>query len=124
MNYIGQNRSPASVVLLTIVTCGIYGLYWYYTMMKDMNGALNEQRFSPGTMILLCFFCPPVLYYVLYKLDQGLVELGMKENLTYASNFVMWLLLTLLLGVGEFVAQVQITSAFNTIWTNRRYARG
>ena len=32
-----QKRSVLAVVLLTLVTCGIYQLYWYYVMAEDLN---------------------------------------------------------------------------------------
>ena len=34
-----KNRSVLAVVLLSIITCGIYELYWYYVMTEDMNKA-------------------------------------------------------------------------------------
>jgi hypothetical protein len=34
-----KNRSVLAVVLFTIITCGIYELYWLYVMAEDMNKA-------------------------------------------------------------------------------------
>jgi phosphotransferase system glucose/maltose/N-acetylglucosamine-specific IIC component len=119
MLYIGKKRDPIVVILLSIVTCGIYGIYWYYTAMVDLNGILGEERLNPVTFIILCIICPPVLYYVLYKIDSGLAQAAERERIYYKENFVLWLLLVLLLGIGVFVAIFQITGAYNRIWDNR-----
>lgn len=53
-----KTRNPFGVILLGIVTLGIYWLYWYYTLNKELlehsGGKLN---FSPG-MALVAQFIP------------------------------------------------------------------
>jgi phosphotransferase system glucose/maltose/N-acetylglucosamine-specific IIC component len=117
--YVGKTRDPVMVIVLSIITCGIYGLYWFYTTMVDLNGTLGEERLNPVLMLVVCIICTPVLYYVLYKIDQGLAEVSQKEGIYYKENFILWLLLVLLLGVGVFVAYYQITGTFNKIWAKR-----
>ena len=34
---VNQNRSVFTYILLTIVTCGLYGLYFTYALAKDVN---------------------------------------------------------------------------------------
>mgnify|MGYP000110522962 CR=1 FL=1 len=36
-------REPVTFILLTIFTCGIYGLYWMYVMIKDFNDHFTAQ---------------------------------------------------------------------------------
>ena len=36
---VGKVRSPVSVILLSIVTLGIYSLYWQYATFKEMKDA-------------------------------------------------------------------------------------
>ena len=72
--YIGKTRSFVAVILLTIVTCGIYGLYWTYVAMEDLNKTMNRQYLSSGLLLLCAVICFPVAWYILYKLDQGLME--------------------------------------------------
>lgn len=117
--YIGKTRSPVVVILLSIVTCGIYGLFWYYTIMQDINLTLAEERLSPGLLLFLAIICPPVAWYILYKVDEGLAEVCAEEQINYKSNFILWLLLSFVIGVGIFVAMVQITGAFNQLWMKR-----
>lgn len=117
--YIGKTRDPVMVILLSIITCGIYAFFWYYTIMTDMNLTLGEERMNPILLLVLSIICFPVFWFVLYKTDKGLAEVTQKEGLQYKENFTMWLLLSLLLGVGMFVAYYQITATFNEIWAKR-----
>ena len=38
-------RSVGMCVVLSIITCGIYGIYWYYCLNED----INEVTGRPGT---------------------------------------------------------------------------
>jgi len=117
--YIGMTRSPFVVILLSIVTCGIYALFWYYTIMKDLNLALGEERINPVLFLVLGILCGPVFWYVLYVMDKGLLEIARNEGVNYSENFILWLLLTFIFGIGSFVAMYQITCAYNEIWARR-----
>ena len=118
--YVGKFRPPAHVIIFSIVTCGIYALYWYYTIMNDINLVRGREVINPGLFLLLGIFCAPVLYYVLYTVDKNLVEISAEERINYnKENFILWLLLTLVLSVGIFVAMYQITTAYNEIWAER-----
>ena len=119
--HIGKTRSPVTVILLSIVTCGIYTLFWYYTIMDDLNKSLNRQVVNPVAMLLLSMFCCPLLiYYILYKVDKGLGELGQTEGTAYKENFTMWIILTVLCGIGGLVAMAQITDGYNALWAKRQ----
>lgn len=117
--YIGKIREPVTVIILTVVTCGIYGLYWFYTMMQDMNGALGEERIQSTLFLVLSIVCAPVIWYVMYQLDKGTMEACAKEGVEYKENFILWLLLSFVLGVGTFVCIYQLQSAYNKIWEKR-----
>lgn len=120
-----MTRAPSTVVLLSIVTCGVYAIYWYYKIMQDLNGAYNREIMNPVQFLLLSMFCCPLLiWYIFYKIDKGLAELSYYEGVQYKENFTLWLLLTLVFGIGSFVAMVQITNGFNALWARRSGAYG
>lgn len=48
-----QNRSIIMYVLLSLVTCGIFGFYWMYCVNEDVNKSLGENDMSGGMVILL-----------------------------------------------------------------------
>ena len=49
-----QAREIATAIILSIVTCGIYGIYWFIKMVDDVNRVSNDQNaFSGGITFLL-----------------------------------------------------------------------
>ena len=61
---VGDMRQPLTVVLLTIVTLGIYGLWWYYRNFEDMKQYSGE---GVGGLLglLLAIFCGIIAVFVL-----------------------------------------------------------
>ena len=41
------HRSIGLIIVLTIITCGIYGIYWFITLTNDSNVA-SGLSFFPG----------------------------------------------------------------------------
>ena len=112
--YKGMKRSAINVILLSIVTCGIYGIYWMYTVGKEINEALNREAVNP-VLALLSLICYPVIFYYVYTLDKALGELSEQRGTTYNSNFVIWVI-TMLFGLGMFVVEFQTQETLNAIW--------
>lgn len=49
-----QKKSIALYILLSIVTCGVFGWYWMYTLTEDINKITgNKDDFSGGIAVLL-----------------------------------------------------------------------
>jgi hypothetical protein len=46
-------REPAIVVLLMLVTCGLYAIYLQYQWAKEVNGLEGQVRYPPGITLLL-----------------------------------------------------------------------
>ena len=94
-------RSPISVVLLALITCGIYGIVWYV----QTKGEMNRLGASIPTAWLLII--PFVNLYWVWKYAEG-VQLVTKG----AQSAVTIFLLLLFCGIiGMPVTQ----SAFNSV---------
>ncbi len=53
-----KKRSPFAVIFFTLITFGIYWLYWYYSINKEIHEHTSEKmNFSPA-MALLAQFIP------------------------------------------------------------------
>jgi len=63
------NRNIALCIILSIVTCGIYGLYWLVCMVNDLNVACNAPNETTGGTVLLLSIvtCGIYLFYWMYK---------------------------------------------------------
>ena len=66
----GTIRNPIQVVLLSIVTCGIYYYYWLYLTTKEINAAVNNQILDPMKVILFSIVtCGIYTIYWYYKMS-------------------------------------------------------
>ena len=43
-----QNRSIAKCIVLSIITCGIYGMYWFVVATDDVGRVTNRPGTSGG----------------------------------------------------------------------------
>ena len=46
-------RDIAVAVILSIVTCGIYGLYWFVVLSEDVNTLTDDHSTSGATALIL-----------------------------------------------------------------------
>ena len=75
----GGYRAPISVrsipmaIILSIITCGIYGIYWYYTAGGKV-GDIQEYDRRPRDSYL------GILYLVLDLLGFGIVSMALIQN--------------------------------------------
>jgi len=51
--------------------------------------------------------------------DKNLAEVSRREGLPYKENFILWLILTLICGIGIYFAQAQLTDGYNALWAKR-----
>ena len=107
----GEPQTAITVILLSIVTCGIYGLVWWYQRGVEVNKVLGRDAVSP-----VFIFIPILNILYLYNLDMALVEIGKLRGVDYQSSFVKWILLCILCGIGGFIAIFQICDFLNQVW--------
>ncbi len=69
-----QPRGIAVCIILSIVTCGIYGLYWLACMNDDMNALVADREASTGGMVVVLTIVTCGIYglYWLYKMGEKL----------------------------------------------------
>lgn len=100
-----QQRGIVMCIVLTFVTCGIYGLYWLYAMTEDANKVSGEANPTSGGMVLLLSLVTCGLYsiYWVYKMGKTLNEAGTKRGVEIQDNSVLYLILTLIgLGIVDY----------------------
>lgn len=91
-----ENRSIATCIILSIVTCGIYGIIWFVNMVNDVNRVCNDEKSSTsgGTVFLLSLVTCGIYSIVwFYQVGQRLHKAGQKYNLEIADNSIVYLLL-------------------------------
>jgi len=112
----GKFRSPAAVIIFTIITCGIYGLIWMYNFAKELKIYLEKEDLNPGLDLFLSIICVPYIIYWSYKYGKVIYEAQQKAGISPADdNSILYLILTIL---GLFIVNMAIMqSSANKIWT-------
>ena len=108
-------RNPVTCIILSIITCGIYYLYWQWVTHKQINELSGVEIIGSG-MLVLGWFCFPVLWYNWYKWDLTLQDLAQRYNVSYSNNFILWIILTFVGGVGNIVMMFQVQEALNGMY--------
>ena len=92
-----QKRSIALYIVLSVVTCGIYGIYWFICLNDETNKVSNEQNpTSSGIAILLCIVtCGIYGVYWAYKQGEKLDAVAAKRGLPNGNKSIIYLLLSL-----------------------------
>ena len=88
-------RSIAEGIILTLITCGIYNLFWNWHQMETCNELVCREEFSVGKIYLLSLVTCGI-YFVYYQYCMGgvIVEIQRKrseapyENLPIVSLFL------------------------------------
>jgi len=97
--------------------------WWYYQTMEEINLAAGEVRINSIGMLIGSIFCPPVAIYMLYLIDKGIARLAYENGTFYKENFLLWIIMTLVCGIGSLIAIFQICTGLNEIWDRREGTR-
>jgi len=109
----GKPEDPATVLILGLVTCGIYPLYWLWVRAKEINAYLGREVINPMFIFPGCF-CFPLLFYVAYLLAEAVPEMQKKAGVEAKDEFLVhFLLLIIAMPVGMFLIQQKL----NEIWS-------
>ncbi len=93
-----QKRSVAAVVILNIITCGIYGAYWGYVMSRDLQKETGVSKIPPVAICLLLVCVSAAGGALLgYDCNETVNALRAKKGLPAVDNMILWLLLGVLI---------------------------
>ena len=93
-----QERNIAVCIILTIVTCGIYGIVWFISITNDMRVASGNQKLSGGTAFLLTLItCGIYGYYWAYQMGKETTTAQANRGMNAADDkAILYLILQLL----------------------------
>ena len=112
---VGQRNEPAVILLLSLVTFGIYYLFYIYRVSQETQEFLGEQDTSPGLEVLLTLVtCGLYNFYWDYKMGQKIAKMQERVGLRVVDNSALYLILDLF-QVGLFNSMIQ-QGYLNDIW--------
>ncbi len=118
-----KQRDFVKMLILTIVTFGIYGIYFWYCYTEDLNKAgAGDGQESPNYIIVILLgivTCGIYLFWWYYKQGNRLQAIGAKHGLNIQENgttVLMWMIFgSLLCGIGSYVAMYIMIKNMNAV---------
>ena len=109
-------RNPLGVLGLTIITLGIYGLYWFYKVNEEIRRYTKDDTISPGRSLLAVIpgaliIVPPFIAY--YNTANHVVDMEQRRGIASQISPVLVVVLgiVLWLGMGAYVQE-----HLNRVW--------
>ncbi len=93
-----RERGIAVSIILSIVTCGIYGIYWFICLTNEAEEASDDKSMASGGVAFLLTLITCGIYglYWAYKMGKLLMVAKEKNNLRSEDNSVLFLILQLI----------------------------
>lgn len=110
-----QQRNIAVCIILSIVTCGIYGIYWFICLTEDANKVAQEPDGTSGGMAFLFTLITCGIYGVYWAFKQGekIDKAKALRNIPSSNSGILYLLLQLF-GLG-IVAYALMQNEMNNL---------
>lgn len=108
-------KNIAKCIVLTIVTCGIYGIIWFINLVDDLNTAAQTPEDSSGVSVFLLGLVTCGIYYFIWFYKAG-EKVNKVKSLSgqYASDSAILYLLLAVFGL-SIVNYVLIQSELNKV---------
>lgn len=92
-----QSRNLALCIILTLVTCGIYGIYWFICVNNDSNAVSNDPKPTSGGMALLLTIVTCGIYgiYWMYKVGNQLDTACQQRGMGTSNRGILYLVLSI-----------------------------
>lgn len=118
---LGQERGVAMGIVLTILTCGLWGLVLQYKIGDEINAHQGKGRIHAGVDLLLAFVtCGLWGIYLMYRYPRELQETLAEEGMP-TSDLVVPCMLLSLFGL-HIVAVAILQNELNRHWDAHRNA--
>lgn len=90
-------KSPATVLILSLVTCGIYGLIWLWGAMKELYNAGHKSigNLDPTIQFILLFVYVGLPFFAI-NANDNLNAVRAQKGIAEKDNKVMYIILSIL----------------------------
>ena len=111
-----NKRNPIVVLLLSIVTCGIYALYLVYMISREVRDFRGDQSIDPGMELLLCIItCGLYEIYWFYKYGRLVFDMQKKVGVPNPNDISIVLLLLPIFGF-SVISLLLLQTELNRVW--------
>ena len=121
--YEGKIRNPLGVIGLALITLGIYGLFWYFYVnkeMAEMGRARNTEELgtSPATSLMAVLFgwiiiVPPFVstFKTCKRLNNAEAAVGREQGMEAP---LLWLIYIFVWPIGAYILQSNLNKVLET----------
>lgn len=90
-----EKRGVATAIILTIITCGIYGIYWFVKLNDEVNQLDGDTTASSGIVVFLLTLITCGIYglYWLYKMGTKIDKMEQDAGAASQSRGIVYLIL-------------------------------
>ena len=114
----GTIRSVPMLVILSIVTCGIYYFYWIYKTTDEIKNFMEREDINPALELILSIVtCGLYTYYWYYKYGK-IVYLEMTKKAGMDNSEDSTVLLVILNLFMYVISSAILQDKLNAIWNN------
>ena len=111
---IGQPRPVGMTILLSIVTCGIYWLYWVYLTAEELKQHNGKGLGGVVALVIGIVFSPVLFFIVPAEIKTMYEEDGKPSPVDPIVG--LWVLLPI---IGFIIWQSKIQNALNDYWVSK-----
>ena len=91
-----KKREIVTCIILTIITCGIYGIVWFINLTDDVAYLSEDQEFSGAKSFLFALItCGFYLFFWAYKLGKNIQIAQTKYNIPATDNSTLYVILNI-----------------------------
>ena len=109
---VGKVRSPLSVILLSIITLGIYTLFWYYAVHNEMKANTGDGIGGAIALVIAIFVSPVMAFLTPHEVGAMYAKDGASAPTSWKTGF--WVFLPI---VGAIIWVYKVQTALNNRWT-------
>jgi hypothetical protein len=108
---VGKVREPVAVIIFSIITLGIYHLYWIYQVFRELKEHTGE-GIGPVLGLVFAIFINPVNWFMLpSEIGNMYARGGQPKPVSGVTGF--WNLIPL---IGWIIWVVKVQGALNRAW--------
>lgn len=108
---LGEARNPGQVAILSLITCGIYMVYWAYLTFEELKRHTGEGLGGVGAALFLVIVGPFILNSEIQKMYEAD---GRQSPVEPVHALFLWIPLA-----GLFIYTSKVQTALNDYWVSK-----
>jgi hypothetical protein len=92
-----QKRNIGLAIIFTILTCGLYGIYWFISITDEASSLSGDNSMSGGMAFLLTIVtCGIYFFFWSYKIGKIMCQAQERAGMMPNDNSILYLILAFL----------------------------